>query len=193
MRWRSIRRRTSSPTRRPRPRRRPAIWRSAPCTLPRAVTADGKPLPAGTYQVKLTAQEAKPDAVGTSENARALGRVRPGRHGQGTRGRQHRPAGRDQDRREGHAAGGRRLEGPDPAGQRIRARLDQQGRQPLPDSPAGRGRRNAWAVIQDTWQMVKWRLSGSVEPASAICRLPSATLLRSPSRRTARDAGARPA
>ena len=35
--------------------------------LPRAVTADGKPLPAGTYDVKLTAQAAKP-AVGTSES-----------------------------------------------------------------------------------------------------------------------------
>jgi len=37
-------------------------------TLPRATTADGKPLAAGTYQVKLTAQEAKPDAKGASEN-----------------------------------------------------------------------------------------------------------------------------
>ena len=36
--------------------------------LPRAVTADGKPLPAGTYQVRLTAQAAKPQAVGTSES-----------------------------------------------------------------------------------------------------------------------------
>ena len=35
--------------------------------LPRAVMADGKPLPAGTYQVRLTAQTAKPEAVGTSE------------------------------------------------------------------------------------------------------------------------------
>jgi hypothetical protein len=35
--------------------------------LPRAVTADGKPLPAGTYQVRLTGQVAKPDAVGTTE------------------------------------------------------------------------------------------------------------------------------
>jgi hypothetical protein len=34
--------------------------------LPRAVTADGKALPAGTYQVRLTAQEAKPAAVGAS-------------------------------------------------------------------------------------------------------------------------------
>jgi hypothetical protein len=35
--------------------------------LPRSVTADGKPLPAGTYQVRLTAQEAAPNAVGTTE------------------------------------------------------------------------------------------------------------------------------
>jgi hypothetical protein len=36
--------------------------------LTKAVTADGKPLPAGTYQVRLTAQEATPDAVGASKN-----------------------------------------------------------------------------------------------------------------------------
>jgi hypothetical protein len=36
--------------------------------LTKAVTADGKPLPAGTYQVRLTAQEAKPDAIGASKN-----------------------------------------------------------------------------------------------------------------------------
>ena len=35
--------------------------------ISRSVTADGKPLPAGTYQVRVTAQEAKPDAVGTTE------------------------------------------------------------------------------------------------------------------------------
>jgi hypothetical protein len=35
--------------------------------LPKAVTADGKPLPAGTYTAKVTAQEAKPEAVGTTE------------------------------------------------------------------------------------------------------------------------------
>lgn len=33
----------------------------------RAVTADGKPLPAGSYQVKVTTQEARPEAVGTTE------------------------------------------------------------------------------------------------------------------------------
>lgn len=36
--------------------------------LPRGVTADGKPLAAGTYQVKLTAQQAAPDAVGATES-----------------------------------------------------------------------------------------------------------------------------
>jgi len=35
--------------------------------LPRAVTADGKPLAAGSYQVRLTAQASKPDAVGATE------------------------------------------------------------------------------------------------------------------------------
>lgn len=35
--------------------------------LPKGVTADGKPLPAGTYQVRLTAQEAGPPAVGVTE------------------------------------------------------------------------------------------------------------------------------
>lgn len=35
--------------------------------LPKSVTADGKSLPAGTYTAKVTAQEAKPDAVGTTE------------------------------------------------------------------------------------------------------------------------------
>ena len=35
--------------------------------IPRAVTADGKPLPAGAYTVRVTAQEAKPEAVGTTE------------------------------------------------------------------------------------------------------------------------------
>lgn len=36
--------------------------------LTRAVTADGKPLPAGTYQVRLTAEEAKPAAVGATKS-----------------------------------------------------------------------------------------------------------------------------
>ena len=35
--------------------------------LPKGVTADGKPLAAGTYTMKLTAQQAAPEAVGSSE------------------------------------------------------------------------------------------------------------------------------
>jgi hypothetical protein len=36
--------------------------------LTKAVTADGKPLPAGTYQVRLTGEEAKPDAIGATKS-----------------------------------------------------------------------------------------------------------------------------
>lgn len=36
-------------------------------TIPRAVLADGKPLPAGRYTVRLTAETAKPDAPGALE------------------------------------------------------------------------------------------------------------------------------
>ena len=36
--------------------------------LPRSVTADGKPLPAGSYSFRLTGQASKPDAVGQTEN-----------------------------------------------------------------------------------------------------------------------------
>ncbi len=35
--------------------------------IPAGVTADGKPLPAGSYDVRLTADEAKPNAAGSSE------------------------------------------------------------------------------------------------------------------------------
>jgi len=35
--------------------------------IPKGVKADGKELAAGTYQVRLTAEEAKPDAKGSSE------------------------------------------------------------------------------------------------------------------------------
>jgi hypothetical protein len=35
--------------------------------IPKSLKADGKELPAGTYQVRLTADEAKPDAKGSSE------------------------------------------------------------------------------------------------------------------------------
>src|SRR3954452_18954298 len=35
--------------------------------IPKAVKADGKPLAAGSYQVRLTADQAKPEATGTTE------------------------------------------------------------------------------------------------------------------------------
>ena len=75
--------------------------------------ADGKELPAGTYQVRLTADEAKPDAKGSSEEARALGRVREGRQGRRPRGRLDRAGHRSQARPEGHArrpSGGSKVE-----------------------------------------------------------------------------------
>ena len=57
--------------------------------------------------MRLTAQEAKPDAVGASENIERWVEFVQRRHGQGTRGRQHRPAGRSQEGRQGRAAAGR--------------------------------------------------------------------------------------
>ena len=36
--------------------------------IPKEVKADGKPLPAGTYQVRLTPDTAKPDAAGASQD-----------------------------------------------------------------------------------------------------------------------------
>ena len=76
--------------------------------LPRGVTADGKPLPAGTYHVRLTAQQAAPEAVGTTEALERWVELVAGQGSQGPRGRLHRPAGRDQDGGEGRAAGVRR-------------------------------------------------------------------------------------
>ena len=66
-RWRSIRRRTSSPTPPTAPTAPTGDLALGRVHLPKAVTADGKPLPAGTYDVKLTAQEAAPKAVGTTQ------------------------------------------------------------------------------------------------------------------------------
>lgn len=37
-------------------------------SISRAVRADGKPLPAGTYQVRITAEEARPAAAGQTPN-----------------------------------------------------------------------------------------------------------------------------
>jgi hypothetical protein len=45
----------------------PAAMALGTVHIPAGVKADNKPLPAGTYQVRLTADEAKPDAKGSSE------------------------------------------------------------------------------------------------------------------------------
>ena len=39
-------------------------------SIPRAVKADGKALPAGTYQLRLTAQTAAPPAIGETPSRR---------------------------------------------------------------------------------------------------------------------------
>ena len=51
--------------------------------IPRAVTADGKPLAAGTYTVRLTAEVAKPEAVGTSEQLQRWAEFRQGNNVRG--------------------------------------------------------------------------------------------------------------
>lgn len=48
-------------------------------TLPQRVMADGKPLAAGTYQVRLTGEEAKPGAGQTPEAERYVEFVRGGK------------------------------------------------------------------------------------------------------------------
>ena len=75
--------------------------------LPKAVTADGKPLAAGTYQVKLTAAGGRQNPVGQTATYERWAEFVPGRHGQRPRSGQHRRQDRHrQDRRE-HAAGAR--------------------------------------------------------------------------------------
>ena len=108
--------------------------------LPRGVTADGKPLAAGTYQVKLTAQQAAPEAVGTTEALERWVELTQGKEVKGREVVSIVPSGRDQDGGEGRAAGVGRLEGPDAARERLPAGLDQPRRESLPDSLSGRGR-----------------------------------------------------
>ena len=108
--------------------------------IPKAVTADGKPLAAGTYQVKLTAQEAAQNPVGQTATYERWAEFSQG----GTvKGREvvsivaktrHR-----QDRRK-LAAGRGQVEGRTAEGRRLPPRLDQQGRCELPDPPDGGGR-----------------------------------------------------
>ena len=76
--------------------------------LPKGVKADGKDIAAGSYQVRLTADEAKPDAKGSSEKLERWVEFVKGDQRRGPRGRVDRPGQRDQARPEGHAAPVRR-------------------------------------------------------------------------------------
>ena len=111
--------------------------------LPRAVTADGKPLPAGAYDVKLTGQEAKPQAVGTTETLERWVEFVQGGTVKGREVVSIVPQAEIKMVVKDAPPAGKRFQGPDPAGQRLPARLDQQGGQPLPDPPARRRQRRA--------------------------------------------------
>ena len=106
-------------------------------SLGKAVKADGKPLPAGTYQVRLTAEQASSAAPGqTKASERWVEFVRGGK----VVGREVVtivPQAEIAPGPEGHAAGPKRREGRNAQGRRLRSRLDQSRRELLPDSPAG--------------------------------------------------------
>ncbi len=105
--------------------------------IPKAVKADGKPLPAGTYQVRLTTDEAKPDAVGTSGKLeRWVEFVQKGQ----VKGREVVsivPQSEIKLVEKDAPAADERIQGSGPEGERLPARLDQQGGQPLPRAPGG--------------------------------------------------------
>ena len=72
--------------------------------LPKAVKADGKPLPAGTYVVRVTSQAATPDAKGQTPTLERWLEFVQKRSGQGPRGRDDRSAGGNRSGAEGRPA-----------------------------------------------------------------------------------------
>ena len=124
-------------TGRSRPCRR-ARWRSARCISRKGVKADGKPL-AGRHVSSApdADDEPKPARRARSRIARALGGVREGRQGRRPRGgddhRAPTTSARSQKDTPPHS---QQLVGRDAEGRRLRPRLDQQGRQQLPDPHA---------------------------------------------------------
>ena len=96
----------------------------------RRQAAPGRHLPGG-----LTAQEAKPDAVGASKNMERWVEFVQRRDGQGTRSRQHRPPGRSEGRRQGRAAAGAGGQKSSAPRQRIRSLWINKARELLPDPP----------------------------------------------------------
>ena len=113
--------------------------------LPKAVTADGKPLPAGNYDVKLTAQEAAPKAVGTTQTLERWVEFAQGGSVKGREVVSIVPQAEIKMVVKDAPPAARCLQGPGPARQRVRARVDQQRRESLSDSPAGE-RRDAWSI-----------------------------------------------
>ena len=146
--------------------------------LPKAVTADGKPLPAGSYTVRVTAQESKPETVGQTESARALGGIRAWGRSEGTRSRQHHPRCRVEARREGCAAeGGWPGQGPAAARERIRSRVVQQGREPLRDQPRDRVAGNE---VISRYSVFGYRVDGAASGRPFFGRYSSTKTLKPP-------------
>ncbi len=107
--------------------------------IPKAVKADGKPLAAGTYQVRLTTENASPGREGPDRGARALGGIRQGRQGRRPRSGDGHPAVGNLEGPEGRAAGERRGQGRNAEGRRLPSGLDQPQRQSLSDALRGLG------------------------------------------------------
>ena len=102
--------------------------------IPKGVKADGKPLAAGTYQVRLTPQNATPDAKGqTASLERWVEFVKGGK----VAGREVVtivPQSEIDKVQKDTPPKARSIEGRNAEGRRLRAPLDQQGRQPLSGS-----------------------------------------------------------
>ncbi len=136
--WRSTRRRITQPPQ--------AAEAAAPAgdlalgsvRLPKGVSADGKPLAAGSYTVRLTAQEAGPAAVGVTEKLERWVEFVQGGTVKGREVVSIVPQAEVKMVVKDPPPAIRRLEGSDAQGQRLRAGVVQQGRQPLPDLPARR-------------------------------------------------------
>ena len=103
--------------------------------IPKGVKADGKPLAAGTYQVRLTPRHARRRTP--RARPRSLERWVEFVKGGKVAGREVVtiiPQSEIAQGPEGHAAAGRIVEGRDAEGRRLRPAVDQQGRQSLPDA-----------------------------------------------------------
>ncbi len=102
----------------------------------KGVKADGKALAAGTYQVRLTPQAANPPAKGQSEGLERWVEFTQGGQVKGREVVTIIPQSEICPGAEGHATRSKRVESRAPQGRRLRARLDPEGRQPLPAAPA---------------------------------------------------------